>query len=260
MNNKGILKEDEFLYFLNNRGFEEIPDNLQKMMKNLFGIVDPYKEISCEKTQDFIKPDIVISHRDISKAISIKTGKSKFLHSEQIKPFILFLRSLGVSSKTQQTFLLFLYGDGTMDGTGKERYDVDKVNAWLKDRIKAANEELNKDKNIIVQFVDRVIFAGVNPEARQADAIYHGDVNHGFLATRKQVSKHIQKKNWDYYEPCLHIGPIKFTATMRFVGKKITNEKRRHYIQCYWPLLDKDIEYISKRYTDYSSPYKMRSE
>ena len=258
MINNGYLKEDEFVYFLDGKKAKDISPNLRTMMERLFGIVDPEKKISCKKTQDMIKPDIIIKHMKIEKAVSIKYGRTTVLHEEQIKPFILFLRENGISNRTQQTILLFQYGDGTNDGTGAKRYCADDVRAMMKDRIKEANEELNSNKEFVEKFMDRIAFDGVDPEARKADAIYYGDVEDGVVVTRGQMHKHLAKNNWDYYTS-IHIGPINLTPCARYVNKPVTNEKKRHSIQCYWPKFASDMIYISNRYNYYSSPYKRKS-
>ncbi len=252
--NKGLLKEDEFVYFLNNKKPDVLSNNLKDLMQSLFGIVDPSKKIKCEKTFNYIKPDIVITHRKIEKAISIKSGKSQVVHCEQIKPFILFLRSLGVSAKTQQTILLFLYGDGTMDGRGEKRYSQQDTCYMLKNRIKEANRELNSNLDIIKKFVCRVMFDGVDPEARKADAIYSGDVNYGVVVTKDQMLKHLEVKDWSFYD-MLHIGPIALSAGARYVDKPVKSEKKRNTIECYWPRFALDMDYISKRYNSYHTPY-----
>lgn len=254
MINSGILKEDEFVYFLDGKKAKELSPNLRSMMERLFGIVDPEKKVSCKKTQNYIKPDIIIKHNKVESAVSIKHGRSQVLHEEQIKPFILFLRANGISSRTQQTILLFQYGDGTNDGTGKKRYCSDDVRAMMKERIKEANEELNANREFVEKFVDRIMFDGVDPEARCADALYYGDVNHGIVVTRHQVHKHLNKKNWDHFTS-LHVGPISLTPAARYVDRPIVNEKKRHIIECYWTKFAADMEYISQRYNFYSSPY-----
>lgn len=256
--NKGLLKEDEFVYFLNRKKAGALSQNLRGMLESLYGIVDPKLTVYCRKTVDYIKPDIIIKHRSIEKAVSIKSGHSQVLHCEQIKPFILFLRGLGVSKRTQQTILLFLYGDGTMDGTGETRHSQEEVCELLKDRIAAANYELNKDIGLIEKFVDRIMFVGVNPEAIKADAIYSGDANEGFIITREQIMKHLSVKDWTYYHN-LHIGPIFLNAGARYVNRPIKNEKKRHTIECYWPRFKLDMVYITKRYTSYHTPYLQKS-
>ncbi len=256
--NNGLLKEDEFVYFLNRKKADVLSANLKNMLRALFGIVDPKLLIYCKKTVNYIKPDIIIRHRKIEKAVSLKSGRSQVLHNEQIKPFILFLRSLGVSKRTQQTILLFHYGDGTMDGTGEKRYSQADITKKLGDRIQAANYELNKDLSLIEKFVDRIIFDGVDPEARKADAIYYGDVEKGVVVTREQMKKHLAAKDWSFYD-ILHIGPIALTAGARYVDRPIKNEKKRHTIECYWPRFAADMEYISKRYNCYHTPYLQKA-
>lgn len=258
MINNGILNEDNFVYFLDGKKAKEISPNLRSMMEKLYGIVDPEKKISCKKTQDYIKPDILIKHMKVEVAVSLKRGRSQVLHEEDIKPFILFLRENGISNRTQQTILLFQYGDGTNNGTGNKRYSSTDVKAMMKQRIKEANEELNKNKEFITKFVDRIMFDGVNPEARKADAIYYGDVEYGVVVSKKQVHKHIAKKSWSF--PSIHVGPISLTPAARYVDKPIADPNRRNRIECYWTRFAADMEYISKRYNSYSSPYWQKSK
>ena len=257
--NKGLLREDEFVYFLDHKKPKYLSENLKEMLESLFGIVDPNLMVYCKKTVDYIKPDIIIKHRKIEKAVSIKSGHSQGLHCEQIKPFILFLRSLGISNRTQQTILLFLYGDGTMDGTGEKRYSQHDVCKKLAERIKAANFELNRDVGLIEKFVDRIMFSGVDPNATKADVIYAGDVNKGIVVTKEQIMKHLSVKDWSVYDN-LHIGPIFLNAGARYVDRPIKNEKKRHIIECYWPRFKEDMAYIARRYTQYHTPYLQKSK
>ena len=253
--NNGILREDEFVYFLDGKKARQLSDNLTNLLERLFGIVDPEKKVSCQKTQDYIKPDIIIRHMRKEKAVSIKSGKSHVMHNEDIKTFILFLRSLGVSTTTQKTILLYQYGDGTLDGTGKKRYLSNEVQEMMKDQIKQANAELNSSKDFIKAVISRVIFDGVVPDALKADAIYSGDVRRGVLVTRGQMMKHIDKKDDWYYTKVLHIGPLVLTPGARYVDKPEKDFKKRHIIECIWTKFSEDMEYISKRYNFYSSPY-----
>ena len=259
MINKGTLREDEFVFQLNNIKCGDLSPNLHSMMVELFGIVDDTQMIYCEKTFDYIKPDILITHLGTTRAVSIKSGSSQTVHCEQIRPFIEALRKMGVSEETLKTIVLFLYGDGTYDGTGKKRYSYPEVCYWLKERIKAANEELNSNREIIKMFVDRVLFQGVNPDERNADAIYHGDVNFGTLITKEQVMKYIDSKGWHFRE-VLHVGPINLSACARYVDKPISNERRRNMIECHWPRMESDIKYIASRYNSYISPYRTKKK
>ena len=245
--NKGIFKGKEIAQYLNNKKVKDLSNNLKNMLEALYGPLDENEYIYCEKIEDFIKPDIVIEYKGIKKYISLKSGRAESIHQEFIKNFILFLRSLGISKKTQQTILLYQYGDGTMDGSGKRRMKYHEMRTWLDERIKEANEELNSDQYIIEQVIERCLVLGNLENAIPIDAIYFGDYNFGNIATIKQIRKHLRRSNWDWMNN-LHIGPLQFRPHARYIDKEIKNEKYRNKIDCYWANLSSDIEFISRRY------------
>ena len=125
-------------------------------------------------------------------------------------------------------------------------------------QIKAANEELNANEELIAKVAERLIFQGVNKDAPKAEAIYHGDVMDGVIVTRPQIIKHIKRKNWNYYDN-LHIGPLFLKAHARYIGKEVVNEKYRTKIDASWPRLLEDMTYISKTYFSYTRQFSRRN-
>ena len=247
--NHGLLKEDEMVIHLNNKKVKELTNNCAYLIKELFGAVDENETITCQKTEGSVKPDLIIECKGQTRFVSMKSGRSEIVHQEIIKNFVLFLRSLGVSKRTQQTILLYHFGDGTMDGSAKERFPYEKLRLLLAQRIKEANDELNKDRDFILKVVNRCVFDGAIEDAPRADAIYHGDYEFGMLVSKKQVEKHIKRKTWDYLNN-LHIGPLHLRPSARYIGREIVSEKRRHRLECFWPHLKDDIDYIARRYDD----------
>ena len=134
-----------------------------------------------------------------------------------------------------------------MDGTGKKRLSYEDIRYLLRDRIKQANIELNSNKDIMKKVMEHCMFIGVIEKPVVADCVYHGTVEYGIVATDKQIIKHIERKNWNYYSN-LHIGPIMLRPHARYVNKETTCEKRRHKIVCYYPRLAEDLSYIATRY------------
>lgn len=249
LSHKGFYEEERLCNEINNKKFKELSNNMKTFLESIYGLGSIRKKdiIYCKKVDGFYKPDIAITVNGTTKYVSIKSGKAESIHSERIKTFILYLRALGISKETQKTILLYQYGDGTMDGTGKRRMTYDELRFLLKDRIKAANDELNRDKSFVQEFIKHCLFVGVIENPVPADSVYHGSVEYGVVATDKQILKHIERKSWSYYNN-LHIGPILIRPHARYVNKKVTNEDRRHKVECYWPHLAEDIDYISKRY------------
>lgn len=243
----GLLKEDEMVLALNKRTFSELNGNLKRLLNSLFGAIDPCEIILCEKTKDFIKPDFIITCKNISLGISMKSGSAVIVHNEIVTNFISFIRRLRVSEKTIETILLFHFGDGTTDGTGTKRLSTSEVREKLADRIIEANQELNSDLKFIYEVVYHCVFKGAKEENLEADAIYYGDVDNGVVATQKQLFKNMQRRGFDYYD-CLHIGPLLIRPDSRYADTDIIDERKRNRIVMYWPNLRSEIDYVSRRY------------
>lgn len=258
--NKGLLREDEFIYYINNKSYDTFTDNIIDMMERLYGVIEQGELFLCEKTKNYIKPDFVISYKGEKKAISLKSGNSRIVHAENIKPFILFLRELGVSTETQKTILLYQYGDGTFDGSGSKRWDSIAVNKMLSERIKKANEELNSNKELIKKFLERVLFQGVDKDVIKADAIYYGDIKEGVVVLSKQIDKYVDyKKSWSKLNQP-HIGPIFIRPNTRCLDFNAKTEPRRHRVECHWYCIKEDVYFIANRFTYYSSPFLSREK
>lgn len=189
----GYVVEQEMCLALHYKKVSELTTHLRFILQELFGPLNPDEIIKCYETDSFSKPDISIYYKDQIKHVSIKTGACDVLHDEYIDTFVKFLAEHGVSEKTQKIFYLYQYGDGTLDGTGKVRLRGDQVSAKYHDLLEYAKAEINNNKDLIVEIVDRVMFSGVDPDVFAADAIYHGDVYSGTIVTKRQVIRHIRK-------------------------------------------------------------------
>ena len=245
--NLGNLKELEVIQSIDNKKIIELSNNMRNLITALYGVLDDNEIVHCYKIEDYIKPDFVITYKNQKRYVSMKSGRAETIHQEHVKSFILFLRSLGISTRTQQTILLYQYGDGTLDGTGKNRIDYNKLRLMLDERIKEANEELNRNRDFVSKVITRCLFVGTLENAIPIDCIYFGDYHFGIVATRKQIEKHINRKNWQWMSN-LHIGPIQLRPHARYIGKEIKNPESRNKLECYWANLSSDIDYISSRY------------
>ena len=256
--NNGYMREDEMIYHLDQKLVSELSPASRTMMEEMFGYLDNNETIRCVKADEYLKPDVLITYQGKTKGLSLKSGKSETLHKESVKTLIPFLRELGVSKRTLQTILLFQFGDGTLDGTGKERIPTDKLKYLLCDRIIEANTELNKDVEFILKVADRVMFDGIDDQSEKAAAIYHGVYDDGVIVTKTQFVKYIKYRTWNHYDS-LHIGPLFFRPHARYINKPIKHEEYRFRIEFHWPRLVEDMYYISKRYSSYI-PVNKRKE
>lgn len=183
--NKGCANEALIAEALNGKTFSEINSNLQTMIKDIFGYQEEQEIIKCERVEGVFKPDISITYKGQTKYVSIKEGRANMVHGENIKPFILYLRAHGVSKKTQRTILLYHFGDGTMTGTGKQRLSSYDAKAWLHKEIKAANMELNNNRELINDFLERAMYQGIDESAPNVDYIYFGTPEYGVTVSKK---------------------------------------------------------------------------
>lgn len=246
----GYLVEDQIVEELDGIRFKKLSNNMKTMITDMFGVVKPNEKVRCEKTSDYIKPDIKVTVNKVSKYVSIKSGRATIMHMGTIKDAVLFFRSLGMKKEFQKLLLLYHYGDGTMDGSGEDRWDYHETYDKYKEQIKAFNDEINADPEFVKQTIERFIFQGVNSDAPSADFIYDGDAEYGLVISKLQVLKHLTRKTWNFYEN-LHIGPLLIRPHAKYAHKPVKSEKLREKVEFYWANFSEDVKYIYNRYSTY---------
>ena len=137
--NPGRFHEDEFVAAINGKRAGDLSHNLKHMLKEIFGIFDPNEILKCELVEHYQKPDFFIEYKGNRKYISLKSGKADEIAQIGLKSFVLYLRECGISKRSQQTILLYHFGDGTNDGSGKSRLDYNELRLLLKERLKELN-------------------------------------------------------------------------------------------------------------------------
>ena len=247
MINNGFKVEEDLEKALDNVRFKNLSNNLKTLIVQLFGEQSGPNKIQCRRTENFIKPDLVISCEGKVAYVSVKSGHAQCVHTENTHTFINFLKGLNITNETIETILYFQYGDGTLDGSGEKRMNYHQAFNWLCERIKKANSEFEHKQDVVEKVVDRLLFQGVDITADCADYIYYGDVEFGILISKKQVFNHLRRKTWSFYEN-LHIGPIMLKPHARYADRAIVSDERRHQTMFYWPNFGVDLEYIQKRY------------
>lgn len=244
----GIENEENFVKSIDNKTYFELTKHLQYFLHYLFPVINDSVKFHCFQTRNFCKPDVCISLESEMRYVSLKYGECETVHNENIITFKKFLEENGISKEAINTYLLYHYGDGTTDGTGKRRLGSVEVRFHYEKEIIKLNEELNKSKDFVKKFAERVMFQGVNPQANCAEYIYHGDIDYGVFMSKYQMMQHLDKKNYDYMTSCVHIGPFVVRPHARYSNKAIRNEEHRHTVVVNYPKIIQDIMYIFPRY------------
>ena len=92
--------------------------NLRQMIKIIFPTVKNTDILYAHVIQDKkIKARISITLKDETHYLTVKMGHKNSVHQEKKENFLNFCNDIPTDARN--AFLKFLYGDGTIDGTGK---------------------------------------------------------------------------------------------------------------------------------------------
>lgn len=243
--NKGLINEQKILASYNKKKFKQLNDFQKDIIRTIFPNISDEDVIFSDICNRYSKPDIYIEVNNIRKYISIKSGRSDSMHFESLKSFILFLRGLGVSKLTQKIIILFHYGDGSLDGTGKERLSFEKILERYAKYISYANEEIGS-KLIVNEALNRFVFNGVESKTISTDYIYFGDDKYGVLASKEEIVNFVLGKKYRHLKT-LHIGPLTIQPFLRDVNHKSKNIYKRHIIQVKWHYFLSDLQRIRNK-------------
>ena len=243
----GRVTEETFRDHLNGKKLSEISENTQKFLRYIMPVSCLKETISCFLTEDYIKPDVSIQMGDTIKYVSIKSINGEIVHTENLYSFIDFLKENGIDDYTIETYLLFHFGDGTTDGSGLIRKSAYEARVELDERIRQMNAAFNNNPEFIKAVIERTLFQGVNPAAKKAQYIFHGDIHYGVFMSRSQMMKHLERKSFDFLT-CPHIGPLVLKPHARYSGKPILSDQRRKEVLITYPNFHADVKYIMNRY------------
>ena len=247
---EGFLVEDKFVEEINNKNVNDLNSNLKHLITFAFPLFNKNQNLKCAKMDSLIKPDICIYQGNKYNFVSIKSGFCEQLHMENVHSFVEFLEKNGIDKHTIETYLLYHYGDGTIDGSGKNRMSSVETKFTFNERIREMNEVFNKSKDFIKKFADRVIWQGVDEHANRAEILYHGDTDYGVFIARSQMRKHIENRTWFYMDKCVHIGPFVVRPKARYANGEIKNPENRQMVNVSYPRLIFDMQYIAKQYSN----------
>ena len=242
--NRGIKNEYNIVNAFNGKKISELSAFQKKIIFSIFDNVNENDVVHADICNRYSKPDIYLSIKNSVKYISVKSGKNDSMHFENIKTFILFLRKNGISTRVQKLILFFHYGDGTLNGTGKKRFDFETLSSKYYRFIKEINVELNNNL-ILRKCLLRFVFCGIEGRTTFSDYIYHGNENYGVLVEKDELINYVLNKSYFYYKN-IHIGPLVIQPYLRDVKRKSKNVFKRNIVQVKWYYLLSDLEKINK--------------
>lgn len=243
MINKGLQNEKDIVDVLHAHRIRDLPSFWKSKIMELFDVDDESLLVGVRHLAHFnFKTDIELEVNKKTIKISIKSGISPTLHQEQTKYFIEFLKEQNVSEKTIKFVSYYLYGDGSLNGSGNKNIGIKYMNTKYSKNIHEANIELS-DKELIKKFIIRTILKGRHENRQEIDYLYYGTAEGGVFVSKEEILDYATNSKCLHYR-CLHIGPIMMIKD----HKKSKTEANLviKYVQMKWPTLWRDVNFINK--------------
>lgn len=231
----GFQNEDNIINYLNTTSFNDLNEIHQKFILDINKGNKPQK-ISARKYAGVNKADIGVTIDDNEFLFSIKKGSGNSVHQEPLEEFISYLKEeVENNNEFFKSLRLFIWGDGTLDGTGKksDRIDANKFKKLYSNDVSIIQNFLNKHKNILI---DRFIISGAKSN-KSTDFLWYGESIDGIMISKEDMLKII---NGITKKP-ISLGILTFQAWNRNIKPDGKSEHKRGVIQLKWGTLKNDI-------------------
>lgn len=239
----GFQNENNLIFNLNGKKISDLNDNLKRFIFFLFGNLNENDIIYAHPGKRGQKPDVIIQVNSDIKNVSVKMGNGNSVHQEDVNLFMNFLSDIGISEKTRLELLKFHWGDGTIDGTGKNRVSSADYKRENRNQIVLINKEINH-KEILPQIINRFLFQGKSCEYDIVDSIYYGNSEIGHWAKKEEILNYAT--SYFFHSDSIHFGPLNYQIWNRCLNFNPNTENRRKVMQVKWASLSQDIINIEK--------------
>lgn len=236
----GFDNENELKEAIDGKEYDQLNSNLKKIILKTFKNKDG--KIKCVSGGGGNKSDIVISIGEESHTFSVKKGTGNSLHQEPVNDFLIYLeKNFGIDNETRDSILSFIWGDGTLDGSGKisDRISASKYKKDFPENVDRIQKYFNKIK---LDLIKRFLIDGKNSKV-SAEYIYYGDIDGGFCCSSEDSLRWLVDNESN---GAISIGRLSFQAWNRNINGGNKSEKKRGVIQLKWGTIKDDIKKISK--------------
>lgn len=233
----GVQNEVDFTEYLNNKEYHELGSNASKFIKQIHPDIKKHTKISAEKIGGMgLKPDVTIDIEQDQTFVSLKKGSGNSVHQEKTSKFLLFCKNeLNMSDEVRDSFLMYLYGDGTLDGKGEveDRLDGEELKTTYKTQINQIQSFLNSNKRILLERF--LVYGRRGKELNiKADYLYHGYITDGTWGPLDYIVDYLIETSEHNKSQGPSIGPLTLQTWNRNVKGNPQTENRRHSIQIKW--------------------------
>ena len=247
--NDGIENEKQIVSAINEKKIGILSEYQKKFLHQLASSAKDDTVVYAKKIGGMgYKPDVEIQMGNNKWNVSVKKGGGNSVHQEKTDYFIHYcMKYLGMTEKEKESLLLFLYGDGTIDGNSspEERLRENELVETYKEQIAIVQKFLEKNKrNLLERFL---IYGRMGREHNiKADYLYHGDALEGVWCPLDGETIDYLARLDNASNAPLSIGPLTIQVWNRNLEGKASLEDRRHSIQVKWSSCKAYIEQINE--------------
>lgn len=240
-NSHGFDNQNYIVEAINGNQYKRLNDNLRNVIKTIFPNIKNTDVIHANKVRNNkIKPSVCLRVNNEEHYLSVKMGKSNSVHQEKLTDFLDFCYDMPEEAKT--VFLKFIYGDGTIDGSGdiKNRCDEETTFNKLRDELPVLQQYLENNKK---KLVERFLCKGSYDTGISSEFMYYGTKQNGIVVSMQDIMDYICKysENKDH----LNIGPLAIQTWNRNLKGDVKKDSKRNSIQIKWTSLKKDLTEIA---------------
>lgn len=235
--NDGVENEKQIVDAINECQVKRLAQYQKKFINEVFGNTSDDAIVHAKKIggQGY-KPDVEIEIESLKYNVSVKKGGGNSVHQEKTDYFIHYcMKYLGMTEEEKNSLLLFLYGDGTVDGDSipEERLKDSELIKTYKDEIEIVQKFFDRNKrNLLERFL---IYGRLGRENNiKADYLYHGDAKEGVWCPLDFDTIDYLSSVSNSEDAPLSIGPLTIQVWNRNLAGKPELENRRNSIQVKW--------------------------
>lgn len=247
MGKDGFDNETLLMNALANKKYSELNDNLKKTVTYISEKpIDDNEIINAYKIGGVNKTDLVIEFNSTPYNLSIKKGTDNSVHQEKVEDFISFLKEeYNIPDDLKNDILFFIWGDGTLDGTGEvsDRLSAIQFKNKYPDKIENIRKFFHEHKR---ELIERFLIKGLRSDS-SPDYMYYGTPEEGTIVNANDALDWLSDDANEKTGTPLPIGRLTFQAWNRNINGGDKSEKKRGVIQLKWASVGQDLKTISER-------------
>lgn len=246
MGKDGFDNETLLMDALNNKKYSELNENLKRTITYISEkpVADD-EVINAYKLGGVNKTDLIIEFNSTPYNLSIKKGSGNSIHQEKVEDFISFLKEeYDIPNDLEKDILYFIWGDGTLDGTGEvsDRLSAAQFKKKYPEKIDNIKKFFHENKK---ELIERFLIKGLKSDS-SPDYLYYGTPEDGTIVNANDALEWLSDDANEKTGTPLPIGRLTFQAWNRNINGGNKSEKKRGVIQLKWGSVGEDLKTIAE--------------